>query len=444
MSFFERWFGGKDSDIAEPDIRFGRYSDSYKDPSCYDAWDKALILFEDEKYLEAYEQFLYFLRDEAEDNVHWDLTPNGLSFELYQGSKRVIGWATRMRLRVEARVAHIMDSRPELLRRLVEQNYSLKFSRYALDPDQHIVVIFETETADASPYKLYYALKEVATQADKQDDLLLEEFGQLEPVDSSHLRPLPPVETQAKHSFILSSIQSVLQEVRQGTLDGKKYPGGVAYLLLDLIYRLDYLTKPEGYTMETLEGAHRRFFTKDSGLTDHEKNERLIAELEKLLERSRQDYREEMYRVQTTFGITSPVTHDRVVGLIDSELSQMEWYQTNGHEPIAAAIPGYIVGYSLFNYAIPQPDRDFFHLYYRVTEPTYFKALGFTNTYSNGEGNQVDRRAVKRAIEGIVRKYRHRYPQLRPAVSKLVFGQPLDFARSYLMMIRELDLTRMD
>ncbi|RME98857.1 MAG: hypothetical protein D6772_08465, partial [Bacteroidetes bacterium] len=346
MSFFERWFGGNHETVIRPDIRFGRYSDSYKTPACYDAWDQALKLYEEGQFIAAYQQFFSFLRDEEEDNVYWENTPHGLSFELFQGSKRIVGWATRMRLRVEARVARVTDPRPELLRRLVEQNYSLKFSRYALDPDHHIVVVFETETADASPYKLYYALKEVATQADKQDDLLLEEFGQLEAVDSSHLEPLPPQESAVKRWFIRQKIASVLEEAQHGSLDGEQYPGGIAYLLLDLIYRLDYLVKPEGFTMEMLERAHRRFFTKDSKLTAQEKNELLLTALAQLLKRSEEAFKQEMYRTKATFGITAPVTHDRIVALIDSELPQMEWYEANGHPAIAAAIPAYIIGYS--------------------------------------------------------------------------------------------------
>ncbi|MEM9261771.1 MAG: hypothetical protein AAGA62_19170, partial [Bacteroidota bacterium] len=137
MSFFERWFGNKTEAQQQPDIRFGRYSDSYKPTACYDAWDLALEQFEDGKYLEAYQKFLEFLRDEDEDNVTWEMAENGLQFQLYQGSKRITGWATTHHLRAEASVAKIVDARPELLRRLVEQNYSLKFSRYALDPAQH-------------------------------------------------------------------------------------------------------------------------------------------------------------------------------------------------------------------------------------------------------------------------------------------------------------------
>lgn len=444
MSFFERWFGSTSEEVVQPDVRFGRYSDSYKDTECYDAWDTALEYFEQGKFLDAYEQFLCFLRDESEENVVWERSELGVAFELFQGSKRVVGWATRQRLRVEARVARITEPRPELLRRLVEQNYSLKFSRYALDPDNHIVVVFDTDTVDASPYKLYYALKELATQADKQDDLLLEEFGHMEPVDSSHLGALSEEETQAKHRYIVAQIRETLHEAMEGPLNRHEYPSGIACLLLSVVYRLDYLTKPEGFTMETLERIHRRFYAKDSAMNLVQKNEMVIEELQKLLERSEKEYSREMYAVKTTFGITAPVTHDRIAHLIDAELHQMDWYRENGYYRIAAAYPHYIVGYSLFVYAVPQPDREFFHLFYRVSESAYFRELGFKPDYCNPDTGQLNSKAIRKAIDQIAKKHRDRYPQLRPQVSTISFDNLLDFSRTFLLMIRNLDLTRMD
>lgn len=442
MSILDRWFRSREQTDDHPDIRFGRYSDSYKPAAAYDAWDQALEYFELGEYLDAYRAFFSYLRDDEEDNVRWWEQPDGITFELYQGSKRVTGVADARRLRVEARIAQMQEARPELLRRLVEQNYSLKYSRYALDPERHITVIFDTNTLDASPYKLYYALKEVATQADKQDDLLLEEFRQLESVDSSHLQPIPEAEKEVKCQFILSKVRAVLDEVEQGRLDKQQYPGGIAYLLLDLIYKIDYLTKPEGYTTEILERAHRQYFTKAEELTTTKKNELLSQELAQLLDRPREEFGREMYRVKATFGITVPVTHDRVVSIIDSELHNMDWYHDHGYSSVALAVPSYIIGYALFNYAIPQPDREFFHLFFRITEPDYFRQLGFSPDFYDTATQQFDRRAIRRAIEDIVDAYRPQYPRLRPAASRLRYQSLADFARSYLLMVRDLDLTK--
>ena len=45
----------------------------------------------------------------------------------------------------------------------------------------------------------------------------------------------------------------MLHEVDDGKLNPIQYPGGITYLLLDAIYKLDFLVRPEGQTMETIE-----------------------------------------------------------------------------------------------------------------------------------------------------------------------------------------------
>ena len=69
MGLFDRWFGNGTEEDAQPKIKFGRYSDSYKSPTSYEAWDKALEQFEAGDYLGSYRAFFDYLRDENEDNV---------------------------------------------------------------------------------------------------------------------------------------------------------------------------------------------------------------------------------------------------------------------------------------------------------------------------------------------------------------------------------------
>lgn len=442
MGLFDRLFGTASEPEPLPDIRFGRYSDSYKETANYDAWDLSLEKFEGEEYLEAYLAFFRYLRDEREDNVKYWNDANVIRFELYQGSKKICGFADANKVKAEAKIARTQSLNVGFMRRLIEKNFSLKYSRFALDDDNNITILFDTYTLDGSPYKLYYALKEVATNADKQDDLLLDEFRMLEPVDTSHLIALPDSEKEVKYAFILEETQRILQEIESGNLNADQYPGGIAYLLLNLIFQLDYLTKPEGYMMETLERVHRLYFAKD-GKTTLQKNQALIKELKKLIDRPKEEFFKEMYRVTATFGITTPVNHDRVVSFIDGELHNMDWYQENGHQAVAMAIPGYIVGYCLFNYAVPQPDRDFFHLYYQITNPDYFQALGFSLDFYDSPG-KINKRAVRRAIDDIVDQNRGRFPRLNPATGTLNYQSLPNFARSFLLMIRNLDMTKAD
>jgi hypothetical protein len=441
-SIWDRLFNRFSDAAPDPHVRFGRYTDSHKSSENYAAWETALAAFEREEYLEAYEAFLRYLRDEAEDNVHWRVDGDTIYFELYQGSKRLTGSGTAEAFRVEARVAHVNTPRAQLLRRLVEYNYTLKYGRFALDEARTITVVFDSYTTDASPFKLYYALKEVALTADKQDDLLLEEFQQLEAVESSHLKPLPAAERQTKLDFITEHIGRVLRTLEEGRPDPAREQGGAAYLLLDLIYKIDYLVKPEGYTMEAIERMHRLYFAKETDKTVAEKNERLLRGLRHLLERAPEAYESEMYRGRSTFGITTPVGHDRLVNLIDNELHFLRYYRDQGYPEVALAVPGYIVGYSLFNYALPQPDADLLQLYYRVQEDAYFQALGFEQAFLNGQG-QPQRLAIRRAISQVTDRHRAQYPKLYPQLSQLRYDSLLEFAESYLQMVKALDLSKL-
>ncbi|MCB0552824.1 MAG: hypothetical protein KDD02_04675 [Phaeodactylibacter sp.] len=443
MGLLDRLFGAKSEELEEPKISFGRYSDSYKDRSRYTAWDTSLEQFEKKEYLESYKQFFYYLRDEEEDNVRYEEAKGGLKFELYQGSKKITGLASPQKVWVEARVVRAEALNVGFMRRLMEQNYNLRYSRFALDDEGNITIVFDTYTLDGSPYKLYYALKELATKADKQDDLLLEEFQMLQAVDASHMEDLPLSEKEAKYSFLRKKIEQALYEIDNGKLDKNQYAGSMAYLLLDLIYRLDYLIKPEGFMMETLEHLHRQYYENDN-LPTAAKNQVLCKGFRHLLERDKSEFFKEMYRVKSTFGITHSVTHDRVAGLIDAQLSHMDWYKEHGYEAVALAIPGFIVGQCMFNFAVPKPDRELFHLYYQTVESDYFKALGFPVQYYDTDSKQFDKRAIKRAITRIVENNKPFYSRLNPASSSLNFDSLPDFAQSFLLMVRDLDMVKTD
>lgn len=442
MRFWERLFNQQSVERDEPRIRFGRYSDSYKSPDQYTAWRQALTYFEAGQFRASYLAFLRYLRDESEDNVHWTEYADHIEFEFYQGSKRIQGHADADRLRVIAPIARLSEKRPRLFAFLVEQNFQLKYGRYALDRNDQISMVFDSFTPDASPYKLYYALKEVAIQADKQDDLLLEEFQYLEPVAADHLQEISLEAKKGKIDFITQRIRKTLDWIDGGAINPQQHPGGLAYLMLALIYKIDYLVKPEGYTTETLERAHRQYFNRSEGLSSAAKNERLLQVFRELLQRNEQAFESEMYRGRSTFGITLSVTHDRVATLIENELHQMDWYQEHQMNEIALAVTDYIAGYCLFNYAVPEPDRAFLHLYFRIMENDYFRSLGYRQQFCDPNRPQLNRRTIRSAIQQIVQRFQSQYRHLRPSLSILQYDSKANFARSYLQMIKQLDLTQ--
>jgi len=393
--------------------------------------------------MKSYDYFFKYLRDDNISNVHYTESNGVISFDIFQGSKKLTGTADNNKMTVVSKVAHTKNPNIGFMRRLMEKNYFLKFSRFALDDDNNLVIIFNSESIVASPYKLYYAIKELATHADKQDDLLLDEFDSLTPVDVSHINDLPIIEKEVKFNYIQNKIKDTLNIVDTTKLDLNQYPGALAYLYMDLNYRLDYLTKPEGFVMETMERIHRSYFEKDDK-SIAQKNIAIKRNLKEMLDRSKEDYFKEFYLINSTFGVTSPVDHDRVASFIDGELSHMDWYSEQGHKEIAMAIPGYIVGYCFFNFGLPKPIHAFFHLYYQIVEYKYFKDLGFTLNYYNENKKTFDKKAIIKSIKYIVEENVNRFPKLDPNTGKLDFNNLAVFVKSYILMIRNLNMMRKD
>ena len=435
MSFFDRIFGNN-KPAEEPDIRFGRYSDVYHTAEQDFAFDRAVQLFEQEKYIESYQAFFEYLRNVKEGNVKTWEENGSLKFELYQGSKKISGCGDAKKLHAKAKVAKAKTLHASFMRRLLEKNFELKYSRFTLTPEYEIAIVFDTYTIDGSPFKLYAALKELATHADKQDDILLDEFDSLEQTDLHIRRNLPEWEKEVKYNYIVDQIKSAFHEIDNGQLNTNQYPIAVTYLLLFLCYKLDYLIKPEGYMMEALERIHRVAYEED-GKNAAQKNQALRKEFQKLLDRPKEQYFKEMYEVSTTFGITAPVDHQKVILAIDQELANAKWYREHGYDVIALAIPGFIASRCLFYFAMPKPDKAFFHLLLQIIESDYFKKLGFEAYSENG---RLHERLIKKRVREIAETHLDQYPALSPDLKRLNFKSLPAFAESFCYMVRGLEI----
>ena len=436
MGFFDLIFGNHRPNL--PDIPFGRYTDAYKTEAQTHAWNRSLELFDADKHLEAYREFFTYLRDEQVDNVHCKEENGAIQFEFWQGSQRVTGLAAADKVFAESKVARVDDLNVGFLRRLMEYNYSLKFCRFALDPNNHLTIRFDTNGTDASPLKLLHALRELAIHADKQDDLLIDEFRSLSPVENRLEAAIPEAEKEVKYQYLRQQIEAAFALLDRAEPDPNQYPGGYAYLMLSMAFRLDYFLKPEGFLMDTLEKIYGIYFVKDER-SNQLKILALRKEFQKILDRPKEQIFHELYRTRSTFGINPPANHERIVALIDGELPNMEWHLQQNHLELALAVPQYIVGNALFQNVPPRPDRELLHLFLQITEPGFFHNLGFP-TYTNSKG-QTDKRLVIQEIRALCARNRADYPNLRPDLNRLDFSSMPLFAKSYLEMMRHLDMT---
>jgi len=442
MTWFQQLFSFfSNGHPKQPDLPFGRYTDAYKSDAQLAALDEALELFDQGDRIGSYRQFFYYLKDETKDNVTWEERDGCIYFQFWQGSQHITGVAGNDLVKAESKVAKVVDLNVGFLRLLMEANFTLKFSRFALSPDNFLTIVFDSQGVDASPLKLQHALRELSVQADKKDDLLLEKFKTLQPVEPHDSDNIPVKEKEIKYAYIQREIEKTFVEMDKNVPDSNRFPGTYAYLLLSLAFKLDYLIKPEGFMMDVLERVYKIYFTQND-LTPQVKILQIRREFKALMERSKEDVFKEMYRTKSTFGVSPAANHQTVVGMIDGELSNMTWPLQHNHEVLALAVPQYITGFALFHYSPPKPDREMFHLLYQILEPRFFQDLGFTELLADAETGKLDKKNILYAIQQQRVLYRSDFPKFKPNVNQLDFASPVLFARSFLLMMRDLNLQR--
>ncbi len=437
MGLFDRWFGQSKED-NQPDVQFGRYNDSYRTKEQEELWKKSVAAYEAEKYNESFIAFFQYLQGNRQDSVTYEEKDGQITFSLLQGSKKVDGYVNDQQFVASTKVVHSDRLNVGFMRRLLEYNYALNYARLSLDDDNNICMTFSSYLIDASPYKLHAALKELSTTADKQDDLLADEFDMLHPIDTGHILPLPEAEKAIKYQFIKKWTDDTFKIIED--LDPNKFKIGINYLLLSLVYKMDYLVVPEGVMTETMEKGHHTFFSAD-GKSPQDKAQAVIKSIKEMMERPESEFHKEMYRVPATFSITAPAEHTQLAAMIEGEMPSMDYYIQNNYTDVALAIPGFVTGHFLFYFSLPQPDREYLHFLLEIMEIEYFKALGFTYDYYDPATGKFNKSAIKSEINSIAKSNKERHPKLSPNTSKLNYNSLPEFAQSFLFMVKDLDLS---
>jgi hypothetical protein len=421
---------------GEPAIRFGRYSDNNKPVAKVNKWNEAETLFKEKKYEESILAFFEYLRDEEEDNVKVVKEEGQYKFLFYQGSKIVRGYFNKEEVEAEIALAKMPQPSVPVMRRLLEMNFNLYYTRYALHNDT-IYMFFDSDIETSNPSKLYYGLKELATKADKQDDLLVHDFTSLLPIDTEHIEQIPDEEKAVKLRFFKQWIEETIQLI--GTIDNDKYSGGIAYLLLALAYRIDYLIVPEGKLQAELEKVVEIYFRKDNRLVT-EKNQEMMDCFQRMTTKDKAEFYPFLFRSKHTFSIVTPQNYKTVADAIYNANQNIAWYREHKMPEVAAKISEYGFSYTQYSYSLPKPVSEFFQLFMAINYPEYFSALGITEVYYNREKGEYNKEKIKERIDDILSRWREKYPELKFDTEKLKYENPVAFNQTFTMEVEYLNL----
>ena len=420
----------------DPDIIFGRYSDNNKSVAKVEKWTIADTLFKEKKYHDSISAFFEYLSDDEAQNVVHKRDGQKGEFYFYQGSKIVRGKYDDDLLEAEALLASMPAPSVPVMRRLLEMNFTLYYSRYAINGDK-IYMLFESDIITANPSKLYYGLKELATKTDKQDDLLVQDFTSLQPLDTDHVVAIPDEEKEIKFRYFKKWIQETLDLIN--SIDQDKYSGGIAYLLLALAYRIDYLILPEGKLLLSLEKIVEIYFRKDDRQVT-EKNQEMMECFSKLLEKKKEDFFPYLFRSKFSFSIVTPQNFKTIADAIYNANQNINWYRENKLYDVAAQISEYGISYCQYSYSLPKPVTELFQLFMRINYGDYFTDLGFRESFYNRETKEYNKEAIYQKIEDIERRWKDKYPEFKFKTDKLRFESAYSFNQSYTAEIESLNL----
>ncbi|HZH37156.1 MAG TPA: hypothetical protein VEX65_07775 [Flavisolibacter sp.] len=417
-------------------IRFGRYSDNNKSVAKVERWNEAENFFKEKKYKESILAFFDYLRDEEEDNVKLVEEGGQHKFLLYQGSKIIRGYFNTEKLEAEVMLAHMPQPSVPVMRRLLEMNFNLYYTRYALYQDK-VYMFFDSDIDTCNPSKLYYGLKELATKADKQDDLLVQDFTTLLPIDTEHTNQVPDEEKEVKHRFFKKWIADTLELI--GTIDNDKYSGGIAYLLLALAYRIDYFIVPEGRLLSELEKIVEIYFRKDNRLVT-EKNQEMMECFQRLASKDKAAFYPYLFRSKFTFSIVTPQNYKTVADAIYNANQNIAWYKEHKMPKVAAQISEYGFSYCQYSYSLPRPVSELFHLFMMINYADYFKALGVKDVLYEEEKETYDKEKIAATINSIVERWKEKYPELKFDTGKLKYENPVAFNQTFTTEVEYLNL----
>ncbi len=428
---------GKSDPAAEAvRIPFGRYSDNNKTVAKGSRWTDADNLFKDKKYLESINAFFDYLKDDDQKNVIFSGDNERFNFELFQGSKVIRGRLENGLLSAEVKLAKMAQPSVPVMRRLLEMNFALYYSRYAIN-DNDLCMRFDTNVETANPSKLYYGLKELAIKSDKQDDLLVQDFSFLERLDQEHIFEIPEAEKEVKHEAMQNWITEALDKI--ATVDADKFSGGICYLLLALVYRIDFLIAPEGQLLNDLEKISGIYFKKDDRQMV-EKNRDMIDEFKKLRDKPKEEVFKNLFRSRYTFSIVTPQPHKTIADAINEANQNMIWYRDNSHEYFANKIIEYGLTFCQYSYSLPKPVSLLVEIYMQVNYPEYFKALGYTQPLYMPVANKFEQDVIAGRVRQIQNQWRQKYPLMNFNTDQISYASLLRFNQSFTNQIELLNL----
>jgi hypothetical protein len=421
-------------------LQFGRHAYFINTIERNQNWEYAFKMFEQKRYLDACKSLLQYLKNTKGNNLSFRQPNNQrVNFRIIQGSKVIEGYATHDVFFANVRIAKINSPSPSFFKSVLEQNYFLKYTKYAIDDDNNLAIVYNVDQYEASPLKVFYALREMAFIADKNDDVWVTNFDELEEIATNHTYPVSQREKDLKWQYLKNRVAELENFYKNEELFIKKYPGAVAYKILDFAYSIDYLVKPEGNLMKIIEDILGVFY--GSKIVDPaEKVVSMMEQVQHLKNLDKYDFDKELYLTVYSFGSPMFANHFRVAEVLASEIANIPWYLENQYFDTAVSIGKFSCGFLMYNYLLPSIDRTMLHLMVEVTEHQFFEKTDRDFELVN-KGMPVKKKILQR-LSKIIKEHQPHYQDIIFEPKEIRFDSMAWFVYTYLTAVVNMKHTK--
>ncbi len=431
------WFKSFQAPKPKPiKYNFGRFISEEKTNAQQMEYQKSKKAFKEQRFLDGYAHYFNYLNFEKINNIHYSKDDINLNFRIIQGSAIIKGNITPRHLKASANIAYTVKDNIAVMRRLLEKNYMYTYSTYYLENDTLRAKIY-CDNISLSPQKIFFPLRELAINIDKEKELLLDEFNDLEGIELDHIEVMDAHLKEMKLRFFREWIDKTEQNI--SLMPTQEQSGAIAFVWLVLLLKIDYFVTPRGKLAYDIYEAISEYYLDDNKLVE-EKNDALEKAVIKFKDLDSSKLSKSLYQVKQTFDIFNPNTLDEVHNFINETLAKAIWYKEHRYEEIMLSIYEYLGLYTLYNFDMNSCLRELIQLNVRVHNTDFHSAIGYDSLFKE---EKLNSHKLNTLIKDIINKNTKQYPHLLHFEEELNYETLEKFHHSYFLALNNLNFSEL-
>ncbi|CAA6800615.1 MAG: Unknown protein [uncultured Campylobacterales bacterium] len=427
-SFFMK---SQKSDIPNDiNLAFGQQTHNVKTSSQKDAWDESVKLFEKAEYLKGYENIFEYVKwyekDGSYKNITLNQSENKIDFKISQGSVLIIGTADKDKLIADVDMAKLDSINSALLRKVLEKNVKYVYSKFYLNENNHLGMKLRLDNSKMTANKIWHGIKELATNADKEDDLLMNDF-KIKRSSTDHIKQLSKEIKDTKIKYLKSWIDENTKLVE--SLNHHDYSSLIGYSWLELLFRIDYIIAPQGKMEDEIYQILDEYYNDREQKSMEEHNSVFSKKFNELKEKDNEFLSESLFAKKITFLNISKEEKSTIQEFLEKDITATKWYEENSHKDLAIKIYDYKIFFCLYKFEMPIYMLKLMHLYVQVRHHQMFKDLGSKKIFVKDD--KLKSSSIKKEIDKISKEYKKIKESDDEEFKHSAFKNSLEFGSQY-------------